>query len=97
MGSNGLLLRIIKLFFRVSEDVPRGQFFAKDETGAWCATPLFVALLVVEGSDIIFAADSIPAIFGKLDLVLVLDIAELCPTRHPACIPYAWYGMLTGC
>jgi predicted tellurium resistance membrane protein TerC len=91
MGSNGLLLRIIKLFFRVSEDVPRGQFFAKDETGAWCATPLFVALLVVEGSDIIFAADSIPAIFGKLGLVL--DIAELCPTHHPACIPYAaWYA-----
>lgn len=29
MGSNGLLLRFIKVFIRVSEDVPQGQFFAK--------------------------------------------------------------------
>ena len=29
MGSNGLLLRMIKVFIRVSEDVPQGQFFAK--------------------------------------------------------------------
>jgi tellurite resistance protein TerC len=32
--------------------------------GRWWATPLLVALLVVELSDIVFAVDSIPAIFA---------------------------------
>ena len=61
MSQNGLLLRFIKLFFRVSEDSPRGCFFTRDASARLCATPLFVALLVVEGSDLIFAAASIPA------------------------------------
>jgi tellurite resistance protein TerC len=32
--------------------------------GAWMATPLFVALLIVEFTDLVFAVDSIPAIFA---------------------------------
>jgi tellurite resistance protein TerC len=32
--------------------------------GGWAATPLFVVLLVVETTDVMFALDSIPAIFG---------------------------------
>lgn len=39
------------------------QFFAV-EAGRRVATPLFVVLLVVETTDIVFAVDSIPAIFG---------------------------------
>lgn len=41
------------------------DFFLKSkETGKWLATPLFVVLLIVEFSDVIFAFDSIPAIFS---------------------------------
>ena len=50
----------------------------QDETGAWCATPLFVALLVVEGSDIIFAADSIPAIFGVTTDPYIVYTSNMC-------------------
>jgi tellurite resistance protein TerC len=32
--------------------------------GGWYATPMLAVLLIIEGSDIIFAVDSIPAIFG---------------------------------
>lgn len=38
-------------------------FFVKQQ-GQWMATPLFAALLLIEISDLIFALDSVPAIFG---------------------------------
>ena len=34
------------------------------ENGVWCITPLFLVLLVVESSDVLFAVDSVPAIIG---------------------------------
>ena len=41
------------------------DFFLKsEETGKWLVTPLFVVLLIIEFSDVIFAFDSIPAIFS---------------------------------
>jgi len=40
------------------------SFFVRSSTGAWMVTPLFLALLVVEFTDIIFAVDSVPAIFA---------------------------------
>jgi tellurite resistance protein TerC len=41
-----------------------GQRFWVKEAGRWVATPLFVVLLLVEASDLLFAIDSIPAIFA---------------------------------
>ena len=39
------------------------DFFAKID-GKWLCTPLFIVLIIIEFSDVIFAFDSIPAIFG---------------------------------
>jgi tellurite resistance protein TerC len=47
----------------VTPDYRRDRFFVV-ENGARHATPLFVVLLLVEISDIVFAVDSIPAIFA---------------------------------
>ena len=43
--------------------------------GAWVlyATPLFLALLMVEVADVIFAVDSVPAIFAGLALVFAVS------------------------
>ncbi|HEY2826598.1 MAG TPA: hypothetical protein VGJ04_03275, partial [Pirellulales bacterium] len=41
-----------------------GKHFVVREEGRWCVTPLFLVLLVVESSDVLFAVDSVPAIFG---------------------------------
>jgi len=41
-----------------------GQRFLVREDGRWLATPLLAALIVVEAADVIFAVDSIPAIFA---------------------------------
>ena len=35
-----------------------------DRQGQWFATPLLVVLLTVESTDVIFAVDSVPAIFA---------------------------------
>ncbi|MFC5176138.1 TerC family protein [Nocardioides taihuensis] len=47
-----------------STDEYHGQKFWVKEAGAWVATPLFFVLVMVETTDIIFAVDSIPAIFA---------------------------------
>ena len=41
-----------------------GQRFWVKEAGKWVATPLFLVLLLVELTDLVFAIDSIPAIFA---------------------------------
>ncbi len=55
--------RIIHKFFNVSNDFDGDKFFTK-KNGVRLATPLFVVLGVVEFTDVIFAVDSIPAIFA---------------------------------
>jgi tellurite resistance protein TerC len=52
--------------------VLRGGSFWVGERGRLVATPLFIALVVVETTDVIFALDSIPAVFAVTqDLFLV--------------------------
>lgn len=57
------LVRLFKKFFPVSERMHEGNFFVKINSKT-IATPLFVVLLVVEFTDLIFAVDSIPAILA---------------------------------
>ena len=57
------ILRLFQKIVAVTNDY-RGRHFFVREGGKWLATPLFVVLLLVEWSDIIFAVDSIPAIFA---------------------------------
>ena len=57
---------IVKWFKRlmpVTSDYREDKFFVR-ENGVRMATPLFVVLMLVEMSDVLFAVDSIPAIFA---------------------------------
>lgn len=56
-------LRALKKVMPVSTKLDGHHFFTRID-GKWFATPLFLALVVVEASDIIFAVDSVPAIFA---------------------------------
>lgn len=58
--------RLVRTFQRVlplTKDYHGSRFFVRHE-GKLMATPLFLVLLVIEVSDVVFAVDSIPAIFG---------------------------------
>jgi tellurite resistance protein TerC len=61
-GSN-LLIKIVKKFFPVTPEIHNQNFFVR-KNGILYATPLFLALVFIEFSDIIFAIDSVPAIFA---------------------------------
>ena len=57
---------LVRLFRRLMPVTPdfRGQAFLLKIDGRWHATPLLVTLLFLEMSDVIFAVDSVPAIFA---------------------------------
>jgi tellurite resistance protein TerC len=66
--SKNPLLRFLRKHLRVTDDMAGGQFWTEkpDGTGRQVryATPLFLALCLVEFADLIFAVDSVPAIFA---------------------------------
>ena len=57
------VVRLIRRWMPVTDDYRGQSFFVRIGGKRW-ATPLFVVLLVVEFTDIVFAVDSIPAIFA---------------------------------
>jgi tellurite resistance protein TerC len=61
--SRNLVLRLARRFLPVVDGYESSQFWVR-HGGRWHATPLPLVLLVVETTDVIFALDSIPAIFG---------------------------------
>jgi tellurite resistance protein TerC len=60
----GFLVRWARKILPMSQTAQTGaQLFAR-EGGRWLATPLFLVVIVLETTDLVFAADSIPAVFG---------------------------------
>lgn len=60
---NSFVFRQIKKIYPITGTIQGDQFFVK-RMGIKAATPLFVALIVIELTDILFALDSIPAILA---------------------------------
>jgi tellurite resistance protein TerC len=58
-----LIVRGIKKFFPISKESDDWKFFTI-QNGKKYATPLFVALVMVEFTDLVFAVDSIPAVLA---------------------------------
>ncbi|MFC3723102.1 TerC family protein [Neoaquamicrobium sediminum] len=66
---NNPVIRVVRRLINVTDEHHGKNFFVKKRdpvTGklAWFATPLFMALVMVEIADVIFAVDSVPAIFA---------------------------------
>ena len=58
-----LVLKLFRKFMPVTKDYEGSRFFVRRERRTF-ATPLFLVLLVVETTDLIFAVDSIPAVLA---------------------------------
>jgi tellurite resistance protein TerC len=65
------LIRLFRRFVPVTAALHGHRFFVRQD-GAWAATPLFITLLFVEITDIIFAVDSVPAIYALTDEPLIV-------------------------
>jgi tellurite resistance protein TerC len=71
LADNGLL-RFMKRRFNVTGQLHGEQFFVRQPhpvtaTPVWFTTPLFLALVMIEFADVIFAVDSVPAIFAIMN------------------------------
>lgn len=65
---DNIVLKIVRRFVPVTDRIENHNFFVKRPNAAGkvvlMATPLFLALVMVEAVDIVFAVDSVPAIFA---------------------------------
>ena len=62
-GDDNAVVRLVRRFVPISQSF-HGKHFFTVEAGQRVATPLLLVLVLVEVTDLIFAVDSIPAIFG---------------------------------
>ena len=58
------VVRLARKFLPICDSYDGARFFTRTARGKVLATPLLLVLLVVEWSDLVFAIDSIPAIFA---------------------------------
>lgn len=71
-----ILIRGIKKVFRIHPRIEGPQFFVK-RNGLLYVTPLFLALVFLELTDIIFAVDSVPAIFALTKEPLIVFTSNI--------------------
>lgn len=57
------LVRVVRRFIRCKTNYDGSKFFTR-VNGLRCATPLLIVLLTIETMDVMFATDSVPAVFG---------------------------------
>ena len=57
------VLNLFRRFMPVTPEYHGGNFFVKREK-LWLATPLFIVLLMLEKTDLVFAVDSVPAVLA---------------------------------
>ncbi len=69
--------RTVEKYLRVSKEFDGPRFFTLKE-GRRYATPMFVTLIMVETADVVFALDSIPAIFGITTDPFIVFTSNMC-------------------
>ena len=73
---NNVVIKLLKKLFRIHPKIDGDKFFIRKE-GLLYATPLFVVLIFLEASDIIFAVDSVPAIFALTKEPLIVFTSNI--------------------
>ncbi len=71
------IVKFFRRFVPVTESYEGDKFFVR-RAGTLFATPLFLVLLVVESTDLVFAVDSIPAIFAVTRDPFIVYTSNVC-------------------
>lgn len=71
------IVKFFRRFMPVTENYEGDKFFVR-RAGTLFATPLFLVLLVVESTDLVFAVDSIPAIFAVTRDPFIVYTSNVC-------------------
>ncbi len=73
---NNFIVKQLRKIFRVHDKLEGEKFFIK-KNGLTYVTPLFLALVFIEFTDIIFAVDSVPAIFALTKEPLIVFTSNI--------------------
>jgi tellurite resistance protein TerC len=91
-----IILRLFRRVLPVTKDYVGGQFFTRGDSdnGRLYATPLLVALLMVETSDVLFAVDSIPAVLAITLNAFIVYTSNVCAILGLRSMYFALAGMM---
>jgi tellurite resistance protein TerC len=92
--AESMMMRIAKRILPVSSDYDGQRFFTR-VNGRRAATPLLLALLIVESTDLIFAVDSIPAIFAVTSNPFIVYTSNVCAILGLRSLYFALAGMMS--
>src|SRR5262245_15989599 len=70
------VLRLFRRFVRLTKEYVGSSFFVRQD-GKLYATPLLLVLVVIEATDVVFAVDSIPAVFGVTSDVFIVYTSNI--------------------
>ena len=87
------ILRIFRRFIPTTQDMHGDRFFVRED-GKLKATPLLAVLVLIETSDVIFAVDSIPAIFAITTDPFIVYTSNICAILGLRALYFVLMGML---
>jgi tellurite resistance protein TerC len=82
----------IRKILRITPTFENDRFFVK-RNGLWWATPLFLVVIVVEATDLVFAVDSIPAILAISDDAFIVYTSNVFAILGLRSLYFALAGM----
>jgi len=73
---SNLALRFARRYLRTTEELDGARFFTR-RAGRLHATPLFLVLIVIEATDVVFAVDSVPAVLAISNDIYVVYTSNI--------------------
>lgn len=92
VGENWVLQKV-RRFVPMTEQYEGAAFFVR-KNGALMATPMLAVLVVVETTDVVFAVDSIPAVFGITTDPFIVFTSNICAVLGLRALYFLIVGVL---
>ncbi len=89
-----LALRLSRRYLRTTKEMHGNSFFVKKD-GVRYATPLFLVLIVVEFTDLLFAVDSVPAVLAISNDVFVIYTSNVMAILGLRALYFVLSGMMS--
>lgn len=74
---HNIVLRLCRRWMRVTPEYHEERFLVKQE-GVWMLTPMMLVLIVIDIMDLVFAVDSIPAVFAITQDQFIIYTSNIC-------------------
>ncbi len=88
-----IILKLTRKFLPVTHEYDNGKFFTRSNAKL-LATPLFIVLLVIETTDVVFALDSIPAILAVTTNAFIVFTSNVFAILGLRALYFAMAGMM---